>query len=270
MADIIQRPKFNQELAKIRQFSNSIPTLPKIKMFKTDGGLFNWGNYHITGKDMNEYMANVQDIFIKQNSVLTKIIKEFGDVYYTFNYLDTEYLNGILEAVNAAKLASDNAKLASEQAKDAATKAIMNEKDIQKEIEVLKKIIDEIDEIKSLKKHLSEKVSQIEIQYEDYTQKIDNLYRLLEEQQKKTKKNEEDFQEETEILKRNIDEIKSLEENLSSKVSQIEIQNEDYTQRINSLYHLSEEQQKKYQRNLFIAYILGGLGLIGSAIALFV
>ena len=160
MADIIKKHNFDNALGRIRNFANSTPSIPSIEKFKTSGGLFGWGAHKVTGDEMNRYVETVQDIFEKQNSVLISAVKEFQEVYTTFDYLDKEYLQGILGAVEAARTASNGAKLASDQAKDAAGRALKNEADIRKEIEALRRVVEKI---KTIKEDLTGKIARLEI-----------------------------------------------------------------------------------------------------------
>lgn len=156
MSNLIKRHNFNQALRKIEQFSSSVPSSLYIPKVETKGWVL---KHKVTGEEMNKHVETVQRIFINQYDVLAQTIKEFREVYKTFDYLDKEYLQGIVGAVNAASVASDNAKLASDQAKEAATKALRNEEDIKNEIEILKKIVDKI---KNIKEDFSSKMSDLE------------------------------------------------------------------------------------------------------------
>ena len=159
MADIIKRHNFDQALRRLEQFSNSTPSVPYIKKFETDGGLLGWGNHYINGHEMNDYVEKVQDHLSKQNSIIISTIKEFREVYNTFNFLDKEYLQGIISAVDASNKASEGARTASNQAKEAAVKALKNEDDIRKEVEALKKVVEKI---KTIREDLNTKISKIE------------------------------------------------------------------------------------------------------------
>lgn len=166
MADIIKRHNFDQALRKINQFSNNVPSIPYIPKFEIDGGMFGWGKHYINGKEMNSYVEKIQDIFRKQNDIIVSTIREFREIYNTFDYLDREYIQGILgtanaarEASNQANTASNQAKTASEQAKDAANRALKNEADIRKEVEALSKIVLKL---KNIKEEFNSKIHTLE------------------------------------------------------------------------------------------------------------
>lgn len=156
---IIKRHNFESSMRKIQAFSNNVPCIPELDKFETDGGLFGWGDHYINGYEMNSYVEKVQDLFRSHNGIILKTIQEFREVYNTFDYLDREYIQGILQTANAAKKASEGAKAASDQAKAAAEKALKNEADIQRDVENLRKLVEKI---KSIKEDLSSKILVLE------------------------------------------------------------------------------------------------------------
>lgn len=166
---IIKRHNFESSLSKIQAFSKNVPCIPELDKFETDGGLFGWGDHYINGYEMNRYVEKVQDLFRSHNNTILKTIQEFREVYNTFDYLDREYIQGILQTANAAKkasegakAASDQAKVSSDQAKAAANKALKNEADIQRDVENLRKLVEKI---KSIKEDLSSKILVLESKY---------------------------------------------------------------------------------------------------------
>ena len=159
MADIIRRHNFDQALRKLNQLSSSRPSVPSIDKFDTKGGLFKCGKHYINGEEMNDFVEKIKDYFSSQNIVHIGVLNEVREIYNTLNFLDNEYLQGIVCAVDAANKASEGAKMASDQAKDAAIRALRNEEDIRKEVEALKKVVEKI---KSIRDDLNTKISQIE------------------------------------------------------------------------------------------------------------
>lgn len=159
---IVKRHNFDSALRNIQRFSNEVPYIPEIKKFETDGGLFGWGDHYVNGSEMNQYVEKIQDIFRTHNDIIIRTIQEFRDVYSTFDYLDKEYLTGIVQTANAAakasegaRVASSLAKTASDQAKSAADKALKNEADLKKDVENLRKLVEKI---RSIKEDLSSKI----------------------------------------------------------------------------------------------------------------
>lgn len=132
---LIKKHNFEEAKNKIRVFSNNLPTYPYFDKVEESGGLFNWGNHNVTGKEMNNFVSRVQDRFISVNSSLRSVVSEFREIYKALDFLDKEYIEGILVSVEAAEKAS-------QQARDA-------QSDICETIEVLQQTVEKLKEFKS-------------------------------------------------------------------------------------------------------------------------
>ena len=300
---IIKRHNFDSSLRKIQEFSNQVPRIPELEKFETDGGLFGWGDHYVNGSEMNKYVEKVQDIFKTHNGIIIKTIKEFKDIYSTFDYLDREYLTGIVQSATAAakasegaRTASNQAKVASEQAKAAADKALKNEEDLKKDVENLRKLVEKIRSIKeelSIKientnTSLSQKIQKVEqgvsTQFslkdehirsikKDLSAKIENTNTSLSQ---KIQKIEQDISTQ---LSLNDEQIQSIKKDLSAQLRTLsqkiqKIEEDISTQRslieeLKSALTLQETQDltssdKKIRAEVIWAYIIGGMGLICS------
>ena len=273
---IIKRHNFESSLNKIQAFSNNVPCIPEFDKFETDGGLFGWGDHHINGCEMNRYVEKVQDLFRSHNDVILKTIQEFREVYNTFDYLDREYIQGILQTANAAKkasegakAASDQAKVSSDQAKAAAEKALKNEADIQKDVENLRKLVEKI---KSIKEDLSSKILVLESKLDRSINELRNDIKKgalsYEERQMITKMG--DIYGKTKHLT-DLDDLWTLVEIHEKTIDDIKKNGINEQLRNNSSEELSQQllsQEKQYRRNLIWAYAIGGMGLIVSICSL--
>ena len=103
--------KHNFEIAKreIERFSRNLPSNPSFERVEVDGGLFGWGDHKVTGTEMNQFIEIVQNKLISVNTSLRSIIGEFKQVYNAFDFLDGEYINGIIGSVECAEEASKQA-----------------------------------------------------------------------------------------------------------------------------------------------------------------
>lgn len=103
--------KHNFEIAKreIERFSRNLPSNPSFERVEIDGGLFGWGDHKVTGTEMNQFIEKVQNKLISVNTSLRSIIGEFKQVYNAFDFLDGEYINGIIGSVECAEEASKQA-----------------------------------------------------------------------------------------------------------------------------------------------------------------
>lgn len=292
---IVKRHNFDTALRKIQEFSNQIPTIPSIGKFDTDGGLFGLGDHYINGREMNNYVEKVQDIFQKHNEIITKTIREFRDVYTTFDYLDKEYLLGIVQtsteaakAAEGAKEASKQAKTASEQAKTAADKALKNEEDLKKDVDNLRKVVEKIRTIKDdlnlkiekIDFSLSQKIETVHSYFsrslknlendiskslisEDEIVDLRNKIKTINQLEKQISDWEEMLINEVDKLTQEVNTQKNIIENLTSR-----LEKERQATLSDSSLQTTQEPVSKSQTGLIIAYIIGSLGLIGSICSL--
>jgi len=144
---IIKKHNFEQTKNQIREFARNLPSDPYFKRVDVDGGLFNWGNHTVTGKELNEFIGTVQDRVVSMNGTFRKIIEEFGEVYKALDYLDNDYIKGILTSLEAAKIADDKALLAqkvTDRTIEALKKTVMAlskfKEDVIQELSELKRI----------------------------------------------------------------------------------------------------------------------------------
>ena len=82
------------------------------------GGLLGMLDHKVTGDEMNEFVAELQKCFVEINERDKKVIKEFGQVYETFESLDKGYIQGILIGMKSAEEASREAKVAQKDIDD--------------------------------------------------------------------------------------------------------------------------------------------------------
>lgn len=115
-------------------------TLPKVP---TSGGLFNWGNYKVTGSNLNELTSAIQSYLIDLNQFNLGLVGEFGQVYKAFEALDKDYIAGIVGAIKAAEKVSQD-----EQKDRADIKAIIGKH--EKAVEVLKQFKADIEKLKHI------------------------------------------------------------------------------------------------------------------------
>jgi len=149
--EIMQSHNFNQEVKKIQQFANSIPKQTQLKKVEErDSFLYIPMDHKVTGKEFNDRINAIGTIIIEQNQNIIKTIKEFGVIYNTFNYLDNEYIKGIVTSLNAANIALEETKVTQED----------NGKIIEglrKTVDVLKKFKDDFTQtLGDLKKSIAE------------------------------------------------------------------------------------------------------------------
>ena len=151
---VIKRHNFEIEKKKIQTFSNNLPSNPSFSKYEVDGGLFNWGNHKITGEEMNGLVDKVQDRMISINGTFRSVISAFRDVYKALDYLDKEYINGILISVEGAEKASQQALSAHEE----------NQKTIQALQKTVQKLKDFKDSVSEDLELLSDEMNNLNIE----------------------------------------------------------------------------------------------------------
>lgn len=152
MQDIqLKNQNFDRAKIALRNFSDNLPKTPELQKFKEDAL---WGAVpkNVTGREMNEFIAKVQELFIESNKTSIEIIKEFKEVYNAFEVLDTEYINLFHKTISKVEVISNDAYEASNNALDA-------QKDITRTIQAVKATIEKLNEFKNTS---SNKIENIE------------------------------------------------------------------------------------------------------------
>ena len=134
MSDQIDKHNFEIAKQSIKSFAENLPADPKLKRVEQDVGPFGWLNHDVTGKELNELTSQIQDCLISNNQNIRKTIQEFKTIYDTLEYLDKDYLAGIVASVQAAEAASEATK--------------RNTEDIQKNLDALTKLVGKLKDFK--------------------------------------------------------------------------------------------------------------------------
>lgn len=172
----IEKTNFEKQKKELKKFADQPATSTELDKFSTggqwsdfwSGGLAGVLSGHkVTGEEMNSLVTELQSCFAEINERDRKVIKEFGQVYETFEALDKGYIQGILIGVESAKHASEEAKAAQKDADDAI-------KALQKTISKLKQFKDEVNRHKHLKDvdEMWSDVHRIDGQIEEFSEKI--------------------------------------------------------------------------------------------------
>ena len=164
---LIKRHNFEVSKKNIETFSNSLPSNPAFDRVEVDGGLFGLGDHKVTGNEMNKFIDKVQDKLISVNESLTSIISEFREVYKAYDYLDGEYIKGIIGSI--------------ESAEEASKQALKAQSDIQNTVENLKKtvlgLVDLKNSVEKIERTIN-KLSANQLSYKDVAKKLDNNYKI--------------------------------------------------------------------------------------------
>ena len=144
---IIKIDKHNFEISKnrLKKFSEHTKTDLELDKVRTGGdfldvwskGIFGFFNHSVTGKELNELTSQIQECLIDVNKTQIKIIKEFREVYNTFETLDKEYINGILLSIEGIKKTNERIEKNQKDIKK-------SQDDIEQMLETQKKTINAI------------------------------------------------------------------------------------------------------------------------------
>lgn len=143
---LIKKHNFSVAKKKIEQLSRDLPSDPIFDRVEVDAGPFGLLDHKVTGQEMNNLIGKVQNKLVSVNSSLISITNGFREVYNAFDFLDREYINGIIGAV--------------ENAEDASEKAMQAQSDIKNTVENLEKTVKGLVKLKQVVKQLEEKVDE--------------------------------------------------------------------------------------------------------------
>lgn len=114
--------KHNFEVAKsqIAQMARNRREITKLETFETNGGLFGWFDHKVTGDEANRRLVSpLQTTLSTINLEFGKLYEITGQIYRAMDYLDGEYMTGIVKGINSANAASNQALNAANKALDA-------------------------------------------------------------------------------------------------------------------------------------------------------
>lgn len=113
MADeIIKKHNFQKTLKRLKAFSERQKEEIEIKSVATyDSWLIFDSDHKVTGREFNTRIEDIQNILIRLNKKNIEIVKEFNDIYKTFDYLDKEYISAILSVLKGLEKTSDDVKV---------------------------------------------------------------------------------------------------------------------------------------------------------------
>lgn len=141
MDDLIKKHNFEKAKQNIKSFAENLPDNPRLKRVSEDAGPFGWLNHDVSGKELNELASQIQDCLVSNNQNIRKTIQEFRVIYETLEYLDKDYLAGIVASVKAAEAASEAANKNTE-------KLDVAQQDIKKNLDGLKKLVEKLKDFK--------------------------------------------------------------------------------------------------------------------------
>ena len=290
--DIIRKHNFQNAINRVKDYSLKKKKDIEIKSVKTiDEGIFFDTDHEVTGYELNEVIKVIQGHLIDINKRNNETVNEFYEIYQAFNYLDTEYVKGILTTVKGLEKTNNDVRIQQEELKKHHKKlADQNNKleahqgeiegiieNINKTIDILKVFKKEIDCLK----HLSD-IDRLWSNHVQLQEKVENLSNDLSNEK-------ENLQNYKELSAENIKSIDNIINSYQVKFnndikgiqSSIEILN-SFKSSLEELDHLKEidilwknlyEIQNRINminKNLKASYIVGGIALVISILEFFI
>jgi hypothetical protein len=145
--DEIQTHNFENAKNALKKFSKELPSSPNFPTMVTST-LFGLLDRNVTGSELNKVTNKVQEFLIATNQQQIRVIKEFDQIYQTFEALDKDYIQGLIAGNRAAEVASNQATKAARKAYEAVEKAEENTSDIKSLIKTQSIIINKLVEFK--------------------------------------------------------------------------------------------------------------------------
>lgn len=135
---VVKTHDFEVAKQRLKDFSQKQAKDLELDTVRTDGGFLGLGDHKVTGYELNNRLSSIQGHLIDLNSANNKTIKEFRQVYETFEILDRDYIQGIVASVKATEKTSEKLHETQEDLK----KVVENQK---KTLEMLKKFKQKLD-----------------------------------------------------------------------------------------------------------------------------
>ena len=135
---------FEIQKENIRKFSNKI--LEPVELKAVDEKFLWKFDHRVTGTEFNAAIEQIQEAFKKNYEISKDIVREFKDVYNTFESLDKDYIQGICASVATAKESAKQALEASNQANDSFEEARSAQERIEKTTNALRYTVEKFQE----------------------------------------------------------------------------------------------------------------------------
>lgn len=240
---IIKTHDFEASKNQLKVFSEETPTDIELNKVEISGGFLGLGDHKVTGYELNSLTTQIQKNLIDFNSLHTKFIKEFGQVYNALEALDKDYIQAILISIKASEKANSEVKVA--------------QGDIAKTIELQKKTINVL-------KQFKEKIESYE-----HLGDVDKLWDASLKIREEISSINKDIKNINELAK---GQIQAFEMDIITSKDIIKVHEEQIDGLKNSLQEMQKqnnERSQTFSKNLKIAYTLAGSS-IGIAIIEFV
>ena len=100
---VIKEHDFQEAKNSLKKYTEQVRKEVELSRVPYDGGWFHLGNHKVTGSELNCITSQIQDYLINFNNLSQGLVDELGQVYRAFEYLDKDYITGIVASIKAAE-----------------------------------------------------------------------------------------------------------------------------------------------------------------------
>lgn len=214
----IKRHSFDLAKNRLKEFSEKTEAELEIDKVRTNGRFLGFGDHKVTGDELNRRLETIQEHFIAVNTTNNKVIKEFREVYNTFDILDKDYITSIVANVKAIEKTSNdvrvqqgtlkqhNEKLANQQSKLDAHQA-----EIEKNLANISKIVTAL------------KVFKEKLEGYKHLMEVDKIWKQTEEHQTRINRVEQECKANTDKLSgiSHLDDVDGMWNNVEEHTSKL-------------------------------------------------
>ena len=108
---LVDVSEFEKAREILRKLLDYMPTV-ELKKFETDGGFLNLGEHKVTGREMNSFTINLQEVFNQNNKKLNIFCDMFREFFNMMNSINVKHLQNTLYSMDAANSALKEATYA--------------------------------------------------------------------------------------------------------------------------------------------------------------
>lgn len=267
---------FEIQKENIRKFSNKI--LEPVELKAVDEKFLWKFDHRVTGTEFNAAIEQIQEAFKKNYEISKDVVREFKDVYNTFESLDKDYIQGICASVATAKESAKQALEASDQANDSFEEARSAQERIEKTTNALRYTVEKFQErfeqvdfkisqqdasIETLSTRIYSELEQQKLLREKITSDLESYKAKIAEQSRSIQEVNGIINSYVEYYNSKFDEQRSFNIELSTK---IDAYKEEYQAKFGEQNATIEELNKKIK----YAYIVSAVAIIAACANFFV
>ena len=267
---------FEIQKENIRKFSNKI--LEPVELKAVDEKFLWKFDHRVIGTEFNAAIEQIQEAFKKNYEISKDIVREFKDVYNTFESLDKDYIQGICASVATAKESAKQALEASNQANDSFEEARSAQERIEKTTNALRYTVEKFQErfeqvdfkisqqdasIETLSTRIYSELEQQKLLREKITSDLESYKAKIAEQSRSIQEVNGIINSYVEYYNSKFDEQRSFNIELSTK---IDAYKEEYQAKFGEQNATIEELNKKIK----YAYIVSAVAIIAACANFFV